>query len=183
MIQLRSDCLEFEISTGESIPCSAELVTIELIGQAVENIDPEIVRHAAAAVLHYFKEELGRSQVTIDEFSSALETVLGRMGLSVQNENEEDDHIVELDLRQIAFESGKGYELVFFSRLREELDSKLGESPEILHFMGLRSCVKQLCGAKRWSNRCSTLRDQIVEYLRAGWEQHEQRKSCALLVD
>lgn len=33
MIRLRPDCLVFKMSSGESIPCSAEKVTIELIGK------------------------------------------------------------------------------------------------------------------------------------------------------
>lgn len=186
MIQLRSDCLEFEMSTGETIPCSAETVTIELIGKAVESLDPEIVRHAAAAVLHYFKEELGREHVTINEFSAALEKVLKRMGLAVGTEESEDGDlpsVVQTDLGRLAFESGKGYELMFFSRLKQELDEKLVEAPQILHFKGLRGCVKQLIGARRWSGRCQQLNDQIVNYLRVGWERGKPGDSCALLVE
>ena len=53
MIQLHPDCLIFETSTGESIPCSAEVVTIELVGDS--KLDPQIVREAAAAVVYYFR--------------------------------------------------------------------------------------------------------------------------------
>lgn len=185
MIQLRSDCLEFEMSTGETIPCSAETVTIELIGKAVESLDPEIVRHAAAAVLHYFKEELGRKHVTISEFSTALEKVLKRMGLAVGSEEAGDESgpVIQTDLGRLAFESGKGYELMFFNRLKRELDEKLGEAPQILHFKGLRGCVKQLIGARRWSGRCQQLNDQIVNYLRAGWERGKPGDACSLLVE
>ena len=56
MIQLHSDCLVFKSETGQAIPCSAELVTIELIGEAARLLDPDLLQHAAAAVLHYFKE-------------------------------------------------------------------------------------------------------------------------------
>jgi len=173
------------MSTGETIPCSAETVAIELIGKAVESLDPEIVRHAAAAVLHYFKEELGRKHVTINEFSAALEKVLKRMGLAVGSEESDEDFpsVVQADLGRLAFESGKGYELIFFSRLKQELDEKLGESPQILHFKGLRGCVKQLIGARRWSGRCQQLNDQIVNYLRAGFERGKPGDSCALLVE
>jgi hypothetical protein len=72
---------------------------------------------------------------------------------------------------------------MFFSRLKQELDEKLGESPQILHFKGLRGCVKQLIGARRWSGRCQQLNDQIVNYLRAGWERGKPGDSCALLVE
>ena len=186
MIQLRSDCLEFEMSTGEKIPCSAETVTVELIGKAVESIDPEIVRHAAEAVLHYFKEELGRQHVTIDEFSNALEKVLKRMGFSVDSDEgnpESGGSVIQTDLGRLAFESGKGYELMFFSRLKKELEEKLSESPQILHFKGIRRCVKQLVGARRWNGRCQELHDQIVAHLRTHWERGNPADSSALLVE
>ena len=41
MIQLHPDCLIFRTSQGELIPCSAESVTIEMIGDASSVIDPE----------------------------------------------------------------------------------------------------------------------------------------------
>src|SRR3569833_1988255 len=71
MIQLRPDCLIFQTSQGELIPCSAETVTIELIGDASSVLDPEIVREAASAVVHYFKHDLGRETVSVAEFSDA----------------------------------------------------------------------------------------------------------------
>ena len=76
VIQLHSHCLVFETSDGELIPCDAEDVTIELIGDAVQNLDPNVIRQAAAAVLHYFKAERQQEIVTIREFTAALETVL-----------------------------------------------------------------------------------------------------------
>src|ERR1700677_2701568 len=83
MIQLKSDCLIFQTNDGEQVPCSAEWVTFELLGQGSELVDPEIVRHASAAVLHYFKHELQRQSVSVGEFALALEKVLRSFGLSV----------------------------------------------------------------------------------------------------
>ncbi|MEO8429221.1 MAG: hypothetical protein ABI651_19190, partial [Verrucomicrobiota bacterium] len=119
MIQLHSDCLVFKSETGPAIPCSAELVTIELIGEAAELLDPDLLRNAAAAVLHYFKEELGRSTVSMNEFSKALEHILRTFGLVIDfpDTAKKTPRISDLDLRKLAFESGKGFELVFFPRL------------------------------------------------------------------
>ena len=33
MIQLHPDCLMLQMASGESIPCCAELVTVELMGE------------------------------------------------------------------------------------------------------------------------------------------------------
>ncbi len=199
MIQLRSDCLVFETSNGETIPCSAEEVTIELIGSAAELLDKEMIRHAAAAVLHYFRNELQRTTVTVAEFTEALEKVLRNFGFAVgtaehlpkpsgepidpaESKSAASDVIVA-DLRLLACESGKGFELFFFPRLKQEIASRLKETPRALRFRGLRGCVKQLIGARRWTGRCQQLNDQIVEYLRECFTRHEGGATCAMLVD
>src|SRR4051812_39138629 len=85
MILLRHDCLVFKTLDGESIPCSTEQVTLEIIGDAIALLDEQTIKQASAAVLHYFKAELGKNSVTIAEFSSALEHALRSLGLNVQS--------------------------------------------------------------------------------------------------
>ena len=186
MIQLRSDCLVFKTSSGETIPCSAEMVTVELIGPAVELLDPDLIRNAAAAVLHYFRQELGRESVSVAEFSDALEKVLRSFGLSVNSaslkESPERQQMFGADLRTLASECGKGFELAFFPRLRSELRHQLETAPPVVRFTGLRSCVKQLVGAQRWCPRCQQLNDQIVTFLRLCWQEQPSTGESALLV-
>ena len=167
MIQLHPDCLIFQTSSGENIPCSAEVVTIELVGEA--NLDPEVVREAAAAVVCYFRNELGREHVSVEEFSCALQKVLRKLGYQVSGNNEEtkpESAMGVTNLPELASSSGKGYELFFFQRLRGELKSQLKCAPQIVRFQGLRTCVKQLAGRRRWCPTCERLSDHIVEYLR-----------------
>src|SRR6266851_4782862 len=130
MIQLHPDYWMFEVPGGEVIPCSAELITVNLLGEAAA--PPR--------------------------------------------------RISESDLRQLACESGKGFELAFFPRLREELRQQLNQSPHVVRFKGLRSCVKQLAGARRWTDRCQCLSDQIVDYLRHCLSNDPDAKSCSLMV-
>src|SRR6202012_418369 len=78
--------------------------------------------------------------------------------------------IVESNLQELATSAGKGFELFFFPTLREEVKNKLGQSPDVLRFHGLRGCVKQLAGTERWTRRCQSLNDQIVEFLRGCWQ-------------
>src|SRR5690349_2920735 len=84
MILLRPDCLVFKTSSGENVPCSAQEVTLELLGDAVSQMDEQIVQDAAHAVLHYFRTELDRTVVTIGEFAETLAKVLRSLGLDVQ---------------------------------------------------------------------------------------------------
>lgn len=185
MIQLNPDCLIFQTSDGENIPCPAELVTIELIGDAANLLDPEIIRNASAAVLHYFRDELGKNFVTVAEFSLALERVLRSFGFEVKAAQEATpppSQIEEADLSRIASESGRGCELFFFPHLRDEMRRCLSHSPELIRFKGLRGCVKHLTGQRRWSRRCQKLNDQIVDYLRTCLTAEKQSATCALVV-
>jgi hypothetical protein len=186
MIQLHPDCLIFETSSGESIPCSAEVVTIELVGDS--KLDPQVVREAAAAVVYYFRNELGRDNVSVEEFSFALQKILRRLGYTVSAPEGSDceqvemlEHLAIANLPELATSSGKGCELFFFQRLRTELRTQLQTAPRIVRFQGLRSCVKQLAGRQRWCPRCQTLNDQIVEYLRECFTS-EQANDCNLVV-
>jgi len=182
MIALRSDCLMFQLANGESIPCSAEMICIEVHGNSHGLLDPEMLRHAAASVFHYFKIELARESVTVGEFAGALEKVLRSFGLSIRAGGAELPlDLIETDLRLIARESSDSFELLFFPQLRNELHSQLQRSPRVLRFRGLRGCVKQLTGARRWSGRCEKMQEQIVEYLRGCLSAEENQ--CALVVE
>ncbi len=184
MIQFHPEALVFETATGEGIPCSAEEMTVELVGPAAEMLDPHLLRHAACAVLHYFKVELGRTQITVGEFAEALARVLRGFGIETRPADPAGaaGPSLETDLDRLASESGRGFELFFFTRLRAELHGRLASSPAVLRFTGLRGCVKQLAGTRRWSNRCQVLSDQIVDYLRQCLKTERGRESCALVV-
>jgi hypothetical protein len=184
MIHLRSDCLVFEMSNGDKIPCSAASVTVELMGAAAELVDREMVQHAAAAVLYYFQNDLHRTTVTLGEFTEALETALRGLGLNVSCDAPQKslERTTDSDLRRLAAESGAAFELGFFARLREEVRKELHQAPQLIRFSGLRSCVKQMVGATRWSPRCEKLSDYIVEFLRGCLSSENPSQPCGLLV-
>ncbi len=183
MILLRNDCLVFEMSNGDKIPCAASSVTVELMGASAELVDREVIEHATAAVLHYFHHDLQRTEVTLSEFTEALETALRGMGLNVTCDTAQQvQRIANADLRVLASESGKAFELGFFARLRDQVKKELTLAPELIRFIGLRSCVKQLAGAQRWCPRCERLSDQIVEFLRGCVCQESPPQPCGLLV-
>ena len=71
MIALNSNCLLFRLANGESVPCSAEMICVEIIGSPDSQVDPEMLRHAAASVFHYFKYDLERETVAVGEFAGS----------------------------------------------------------------------------------------------------------------
>lgn len=182
MIALSSNCLLFQLANGESVPCSAEMICVEIVGGPHSIVDPEMLRHATASVFHYFKIDLEREIVTVGEFAGALEKVLRNLGLTLYAGKSE-RVILESDLNLLARESGMSLELFFFPRLRDELRLQLRHSPRLLRFHGLRNCVKSLARARRWSGRCAALQEQIVEYLRQCLTAEPGQGECALVVE
>jgi hypothetical protein len=190
MIQLRTDCLVFE-TAGGSIPCSAEQVAVELVGDSADWLDPEVIRNAAAGVLRYFREDLGKLTVTVAEFAEALAQVLRGFGLQVVPDEARPvpappkpmaEGMIELDLRGLATECGTNFELAFFPRLRDALAAQLEAAPRLLRLVGLRGCVKQLSAARRWCPRCRRLNDHIVTFLRRCLSDQPPSTSCAVVV-
>jgi len=163
MIALSSDCLLFQLANGETVPCSADMISVEIAEGAEGLLDPDLLRHAASSVFHYFRVELEREAVTVTEFSLALEKVLGHLGYPS--------------------EAGDSLELFFFARLRAELHTQLRQSPRLIRFRGLRGCVKQIAGVRRWSPRCEDLQDQIVAFLRQCMTSENDKSDCALVVE
>ena len=183
MIALQSGCLLFKLADGESIPCSAEMVTVEIVGNHDGLFDQEMLQHAAASVFHYFRHELKRETVTVGEFAGALEKVLRDLGFIIRSGGIEAHETIETDLGRLARESAGSLELFFFPRLRDELRARLRQSPRVLRFRGLRGCVKQVAGARRWSARCERMRDQIVGYLRECLVAEPEQNECSLVVE
>jgi hypothetical protein len=185
MIALAADHLIFQLANGESVACSVEMITIEIVDSSELLVDAEMLRHASASVFHYFKIELARQTVTVGEFALALEKVLRNFGLTLHADESQPfaRQILEADLRHIARESADSLELFFFPKLRDELRAQLRRSPSVLRFRGLRGCVKQLAGAQRWSARCEKMQDQIVGFIRECLTAEPEQKACALVVE
>lgn len=189
MIRLRTDCLVFETRDG-GVPCPVELVIDELLGEAAAWVDPEILKQAAAGVLRYFRDDLARDSVTVDEFSRALARVLEAFGVRVVADQSPAGSEAApagadptaLDLRALAREVGAGFELGFFSRLRGELTHRLADAPRVLRLRGLRGCVKHLTAARRWCPRCRRLSGQILAFVDELAREAAPAGGCALVV-
>jgi hypothetical protein len=158
------------------------MISVELMGESSGKFEPEVIRQAAAAVFHHFKADLQRDTVTIGEFTQALEKALRGLGLHVVA-TEETPRPLPGDLARLASETGPGGELHFYSRLRAALRGQLNQTSRVVHFRGLRPCVKHLVGAQRWSPRCESLRDQILEYLRHCLSAEASERNCSLVVE
>lgn len=183
MIALASDSLMFKLPNGETVPFTSANIIIEVDANTAATFDADFIRHAANAVFHFFRNELQREAISVDEFAEALEKALS--GFTLGNgakKPQVPSCVLESDLTRMAKESGSA-ELFFFSNLRAELRKQLSKAPQVVHFRGLRGCVKQLTGARRWNGRCRQLHEQIVNYLRECLHAEPGDAERALVVD
>jgi hypothetical protein len=181
MIALGSKCLVFQGGNGEGVPLSADMISIELSGEAAQLLDQQHVDNAAEAVFHYFKHDLKRHTVTMAEFSEALEKALKAL-TKESSPAQTAGPTVESDLAELARKCGTGCELVFFPRLRTELRDLLKGSPQTLQFSGLKGCVKALTGSRRWNPECRSLKDQIISFLRGCLRAEHSQRELSLVV-
>lgn len=183
MIAFAANCLLFELPGGERVPFTPDMLSVEVLGEGLSVINPEVVRQAAASVVHYFKHDLGRETVSLGEFAEVLERVLEALGYTVRSHSQPAAVAGSSDLHALARQAGEAGELVFFQQLREALRAQLRHTPGRVVFSGLRSCVKVLAGARRWSPRCQWLQEQIVAYLRDCLGAETGPGQCVLVVE
>jgi len=184
MILLHDNFLYFELPCGKTVPFSADMISVELAGGNLEKLDQEFVKHASASVFHYFKNDLGQKMVTVAEFAAKFESVINGLGLRISGGRlaEAREDAATRDLQWLAHHAGEACELAFFPRLRLAVHAQYRLTPSLVSFHGLRGCVKRLLGAERWSPRCDSMRDQIMEFLRETIRRESSGESCALLV-
>ncbi len=186
MILLADNYLFFQLPSGESVPFTAGMISVELTDGSGEPFDQDFLEHAAASVFHYFKTDLERKTVSVAEFAAKFESVLNGFGLKLSAGRlavDEPDDSANKDLQLLAFHAGGGGELAFFPRLRSAVHAQYQLTPRLVRFHGLRDCVKSLLGAERWSPRCDHLRDHIIEFLRRTVSKETAGSTCALLVE
>ena len=170
------------MSTGELLPCSAEAVTAELLGDTLNLIEPHTIQEALKAVVYYFREEHEETSVSVDQFSSALGKVLQGFGFDVVF-----DEDPQIDLRVEETDTARSpakppaSSTSCFSSSWLEVRSSLRKSPNPTQFNRTRECVKSIVGAERWCDRCRWMHGQIVSYLRTCLEE-DSRENCALVI-
>lgn len=184
MIALRDDCLLVAQNGGGFLPWSAEQLTLEVVGESGCSVDPELLKQAVAAVIHYFRQELDRTTITMAEFSAMLGRVLGGLGIAAEIV-EGDDPPTEVRIADLSVLTAAGTpsgELEFCQRLRTLLREQLAAAPARVEFHGLRGCVKRLTGRKHWCPTCEKTAAWILEMIRGWFEQDAPSRPTALVI-
>lgn len=181
MTPLRPDCPDFEPDEFSVGLAPAEAVALQLAGPLAE-LYAEEIRAAAAAVVYFFRHDLGRSTVSVSQFAATLRKALAGLGLSLELSPKQGELSLETDLADFLEAASKTGELRLFARLRQHLRQQLRAGAATIRYCGLRPCVRQALGTRRWTPRCQRLADQIVSFLRACLAADGRGNRCVLLV-
>ncbi|MGA2139903.1 MAG: hypothetical protein ABSH14_13680, partial [Verrucomicrobiia bacterium] len=75
------------------------------------------------------------------------------------------DHVA-IHLNELAGRRSTAFELEFFQRLDRALGAAANRKFLVIEVDGLRACVMQLRGARRWTAGCRRFAEDIVDYVR-----------------
>lgn len=138
-----------------------------------------LAEHVAASVANYLEKDFEDQVVSTERLQKAVQNVLHAIGYTdISSHFIAQQPPIRISLHELAQEAGNGYELVFFRLLRNKLREALTSSAEEVQLMDLHTCVKTLRAAKIWQSRCSTLRNEIVEFVQS--ELESQRRNLSL---
>ena len=192
MIRLHSSALIVCYPDGHREPLDVHDLVEHLAADAdfaINGLDPWVLEKVVESVVHHLRIDLQRDQVLLAEFLQWMQTLLDGY-LQEAAVSGQDDLPRKLDLFETARRCGTGFELEFFSKVRQFLirqSLRPGAAPDAvgssatqvipavnpnrerkaaLQITGLRRCAKFLSGRRRWSKRCSETRDEILDYIR-----------------
>lgn len=181
MTRLRPDYRGFETDHPPAGLSSAEQVAFQLVGPKAQQYAEEI-RAAVAAVVYFFRNDLGRSTVSLADFAATLDKALAGLGLSLELPLRQAELGLETDLASLLAWAPESREGAGFAPLRRHLREQLRVRPAVIRYCGLRDCVRRALGVPRWTPRCQRLADQIVGFLRACLQADGRGSRCILVV-
>lgn len=181
MTRLQPDYPAFDWGDPAAGLLPAEQVALQLAGPMAGRYAEEI-RAAAAAVVYFFRHDLGRTTVSVADFAATLRQALAGLGLSLELPTQQGELGLATDLAGLLAQAPESRELVLFARLRQHLGQQLRTQPASIRYCGLRGCVRRVLGARRWTRRCQRLADQIVSFLRACLQADGRGSPCILVV-
>jgi ATP cone domain len=169
MIQLHSDVLWVEAEDGRLAPFDEQrlAMSIQKVAENVGQSDWWLAESIAAAV-HAFGVKSRRDRIIPSkEIAEIVATVLATLGYDgISEAYAGDANRVAIHLNELAWRTNTGFELEFFRQLDHALGAATNGRLVAMRIDGLRACVMQLRGTRRWTAGCRQLAEDIVEHVR-----------------
>lgn len=169
MIQLQEDVVWVKFEDGHLAPFDEQrlALSIQQVAERVGSPDWWLAESVAAAV-HVF---VGRSRsdgvIQSSEIAEIVAAVLSTLGYeNISRAYGSGTNRVAIQLNELMGRMNAALELEFFQRLDRALGAAASHRIQVMEVNGLRACVMQLRGTRRWTTGCRKLAEEIVEHVR-----------------
>ncbi len=169
MIQAQSDIAWVRFDDGHLAPFDERRLALSIQNTAARLGDADwwLAESIAAAVHAYAVKCRSDAIIPSKEIADIVVTVLSMLGFKeLSQAYAKKKRRAEIRLGDLAGHVGTAFELEFFRQLDHALHAAADQRLSVLEVVGLRTCVMQLRGARRWTEGCRRSAEEIVEYVR-----------------
>ncbi len=169
MIQLQDDIAWVKFADGRLAPFDEHrlALSIQKVAEHTGDSDWWLAESIAAAVHVYAVKSRSDGVIPSSEIAEIVATVLSTLGYQRVSEaySGHAGHVA-IHLNELAGRRSTAFELEFFQRLDRALGAAANRRFLVIEVDGLRACVMQLRGARRWTAGCRRFAEDIVDYVR-----------------
>lgn len=167
MISLPAELPFIRVSQENLALCEPEWLqgTLEDAADAA-SVPAWLAADVSKGVETYLKHHYPGTVIEMEDLFVRIRETLNHLGLTDLAEHlSEEPPPVRISLSDLARKAGPGYELLFFQLLKRQF--RAAASQGVRHFVcyGMRTCVKRLTEAQKWSPRCRKMEEEIREFL------------------
>jgi hypothetical protein len=169
MIQALEDIVWVKFEDGHMAPFDEQrlALSIQTVAERAGHSDWWLAESVAAAVHAYAVKCRSDGVIPSREIVEIVTAVLATLGFEkISEAYAGHEHCAAIHLNDLAARMGAAFELEFFRQLDEALSAASDHRLSVIEVDGLRACVMQLRGARRWNSGCRKLAEEIVEYVR-----------------
>lgn len=119
-------------------------------------------------ILHYLEHRCSLRLLPIEDLYERMRSMLNQLGCRAIAKNLKIlSPPVTVSLVKSAHQAGNGFELLFFSQLREEIQNLRANGVESICFCDIEESAGILKGGRSKSKACARLSSEIVDFLRS----------------
>jgi len=169
MIRQLEDMVWVKFEDGHMTPFDEQrlALSIQNVAERAGHSDWWLAESVAAAVHAYAIKCRSDGVIPSREIVEIVVAVLSTLGFkNISQAYAKHEHSTAIHLNDLAMRGGAAFELEFFRQLDRELKAASDQRLSVIEVDGLRACVMQLRGARRWNSGCRKLAEEIVEYVR-----------------
>lgn len=169
MIRLQEDIVWVKFEDGHMVPFDEQrlALSIQSVAERAGHSDWWLAESVAAAVHAYAVKCRTDGVIPTREIVEIVVAVLSTLGFKkISQAYARHEHSAAIHLNDLATCGGAAFELEFFRQLDRELRAASDRRLSVIEVDGLRACVMQLRGARRWNSGCRKLAEEIIEYVR-----------------